>query len=166
MAALLGFFILGFTIILQTTIATRITLLHGPADLVLLVLLAWILRERNPAKWQWGVLAGFMVGLASSIPMWIPILGYFLLTGLTQFLQTRVWQIPILSLFAATVIGTFLINGLFISYIFIAQTPINLTDSFNLIILPSLVLNIFLALPVYGLVGEISNLFYPQEEEV
>jgi cell shape-determining protein MreD len=165
MRTLLGFFLLAIALIFQTTIVGRITLLQGTADLVLLVLLAWILRERREADWIPALIAGLMVGLASALPIWLPIAGYLVIAGLAHLLQRQVWQVPLLTLFTLTFIGSIIIRGLSLFYLTAIGTPLDFGDAFNLVILPTTILNLFLALPVFGFIGEITNWFYPIEEE-
>jgi cell shape-determining protein MreD len=164
MAVLIGTFLLGLAVIVQTTIISRMTLLHGPADLVLLVLLGWILHKRVSNAWAWGITAGFLVGIPSALPIWIPIFAYVLVSLLTKIIQTRIWQAPILILLTTTFLSTIVIHSM--SYGYLVVTGINLPfiQSLNLVILPSMILNMLLALPVYGLLSEITNWLYPFEE--
>jgi hypothetical protein len=39
-------------------IASRIPLLHGSADLILLALVAWALQKRVNTAWQWALIGG------------------------------------------------------------------------------------------------------------
>jgi hypothetical protein len=162
---LLGILLLGMAIVLQTAVVSQITLLHGPADLILLVLLGWILHTRVEGKWQWGLIAGFLVGIASALPLWLPIGAYLLVTGLAYLLQTRVWQVPIMSLYVTTIAGTFIVQGISFLYLVVTGTPLAFSESLNLIILPSVILNSLLALPVYAVIGEVANWVYPPEIE-
>lgn len=166
MAVIIGILALGAAVILQTTVISGITLLHGTADLVMLTLLGWLLHERVEGKWAWGVLAGLMIGYASHLPIWVPLIGYLLVTAVAEFMQTRVWQVHLLSLFLTTLVGTFLIQLIALVYLVISGAPLDFGEGLNLVILPSVVLNLILALPIYGLVGELSSRLYPPEVEV
>lgn len=161
--ALLGFLTLGIATLLQTTVAARMPLLHGPADLVLLVLLGWALRRRLPGATWWGIAAGLLVGFASQLPLWLVLAAYMAVSALAGFLPRRVWNLPLLNLFSAVLVSTFFLHGLAWLYLWVLGAPIALADAINLVILPALLLNILLALPVYGLVGEFARLFYPDE---
>ncbi len=52
--------ILGLTLMLQLSILSRMMLLSGNADLILLVLAAWALQERARGAWIWGVAASLI----------------------------------------------------------------------------------------------------------
>lgn len=165
MATLIGILLLGLATILQTTIVILTPMLEGPADLVLLILIGWTLQNQQKIDWPWGVVAGLMVGIASALPIWVPIIAYVLVTFITQWLQNRVWRVQILSLFTVTFFGTFLVHGTYFLYLVLIGTPLSPQEAFNLVILPSAVLNILLALPIYGLIGEITLRIFPEEEQ-
>lgn len=156
--------ILGAAVILQTAIASRITLLRGPADLVLLILVSWTLQKQTENAWQWALLAGLILGWISALPLWIPPLAYAAASGLTTLLRNRVWQIPVLALFTAAVLGTLVVHGFSFLALRLGGIPLDWGQAFNLIILPSLLLNLLLAIPVHGLISEVANWTYPEEK--
>lgn len=166
MGTLVPFFSLLAAAIFQSTIISQITLLQGSADLVLLTLLGWVLHEPGEIHWRWGLLAGLLVGAASAVPFWIPVLGYFGAVGFVSFLQSRIWQAPILILVSSTLVGNFLIYGLELGYLGVSGAAFSFTEALNLVLLPSLVLNILAVLPVYALMSELAKLVYPPEVEV
>ncbi len=76
MPVLIGIPVLIFTVVLQTTAFSRLPLLYGTADIVLLVILAWILNERVKHGWEWVVHGGTNGSVLSllfrySYPLWI-----------------------------------------------------------------------------------------------
>ncbi|MCH7663010.1 MAG: hypothetical protein IH859_03965 [Chloroflexi bacterium] len=164
METLLGILLLGFATILQTTIASQIPLLQGTVDLVLLTFLAWALREEISGIWQWGLIAGLSVGFASQLPIWLPVSTYMLITLFIQLLKTKIWQVRVISLFTTTILATFLVLGLQWAFIVVQGVPINFVQAFNLVILPSMVLNLLIAFPIYVLMGELTMRIYPPTE--
>ena len=154
------FIVLG---IFQTAVVSRLPLLHGTADLILLVVIAWALQERVRSAWQWTLIASFVVGYLTALNFMIPLIGYLLVTGLALLLRQRVWQVPILAMLAVTFIGTLFINIITAIYLNILGTPLPLIDTLNLIILPSTILNLILSIPVYALVKDFSEWVYPEE---
>lgn len=160
---LLALIFLTGALALQTTVAVQMPLLHGPADLVLLTMAAWCLRPRLPGAIVWAVVAGLLVGYVSQQPWWLALAAYGTAGAVAAALPRRVWDVPLLNLFAAVLVGTFIVHGAAYGYIAILQTPVSLEEALNLVILPSLVLNFLLALPIYGLMGEIARLLYPLE---
>ena len=106
------------------------------------------------------------MGVSSALPFWLPVIGYLLLVALVTLALRQVWQVPIWMLLISTFIGSFLIYGVEFSYLLITGVSLDLIDVINIVILPSLILNMILVLPVYGLVGELAKLVYPQEVDV
>jgi hypothetical protein len=157
--------VLGSAIILQTTVFSRVTMIQGSVDIVLLCYLSWVLRREAPGGWLWGLIAGLVVGFSSALPVWLPIGGYLLTTAGIKALKTRIWQVPLFALFSITLISTVLLLGLQWIFLAISGSPINIGDAFNLVILPSVVLNLIAAFPIYTLIGEFFQFLYPEEEE-
>ena len=160
---LLAIPVLGLASILQTSIIGRITLLNGRADLVLLILAAWSLQERVRSAWIWGVAAGLLVGFISGLPFYIYPVCYIVLVGMGRLLAHRVWQAPLLAMFTVTITGT--LELLMLTYLdrslFAVSLDFNL--SFVQIILPSILLNMLLAIPVHALIHGLANRLYPVE---
>ena len=140
-------------------------MIQGTVDIVLLCFLAWILRRNAPGSWYWGLLAGLAVGFSSELPVWLPIAGYLIVTIGIQTLKTRIWQVPLFSLFTTTFLATILLLGLQWIFLALSGSPIDINSAFNLVVLPSVVLNLIAAFPVYTFIGEIYQFIYPEVEE-
>jgi cell shape-determining protein MreD len=155
--------LLGLAIILQTSIVGRINLLNGAADLVLLILAAWGLQERIRSAWIWGAAAGLLAGFISGLPWYVYLISYLVVVGMARILAHRVWQAPLLGMFTVTLVGTlvllmftFLVRSLFeVSMVF--------SLSFMQVILPSILMNMLLAIPVHALIRDLANRLYPAE---
>jgi rod shape-determining protein MreD len=150
----------------QSAILSRVHLLHGTADLVLLALAAWALQERVETAWYWTVIGGLIVGLVSALPFGGMLAGYLAITALALFLRRRVWKVPVLAMFVITLVGTLLTHAITIGILRFQGTALPLVDSLNLVTLPSLLLNILFAVPVYVLISDLANWLYPKEIEV
>jgi rod shape-determining protein MreD len=153
-------------LITQSVVVSRLPLLYGTADIILLVLVAWALQDKVKHAWGWTLIAGLMVSLVSAMPYFSPLIGYLLVVGIARILQRHVWQMPILAMFVATVAGTLIQNVLYYVVLQIHGTPLPLNESLSLIILPSALLNLLLSLPVYALVNDLANWVYPVEVEI
>ena len=149
--------------ILQVTLAPRITLLQAPADLVLLCLVAWNLQEEVEADWRWALLGGLILGLSSALPLWVLLIAYALVGLLIVFLRRRVWQVPLLTLLTATLLGTLIVDSISLLYLWLSASPFDLAQAINFIVVPRIVLNMVLAFPAFALVGELSKLALPRE---
>ena len=151
---------------LQSAIVSRLPLLSGTADLVFLVLLAWSLQSRVKYSWLWALIGGLLVSLTSAIPFYAPLFGYMIVVVIARLIQRRLWQIPILAMFATTVMGTLVIHTLEIAALFVSGRAIPFQDGFTYVTLPSALLNLLLALPVYTIMTDLARWVYPEEVEV
>ena len=154
---------LGLAVILQTSIIGRINLLNGAADLVLLILAAWGLQERVRSAWVWGAAAGLLVGFVSRVPWYVYLISYLVVVGMARILAHRVWQAPLLGMFTVTLAGTLvlLLFTFFVRSFF--EVSLVFSFSFLQIILPSILLNLLLAIPVHALIRDLANRLYPAE---
>ena len=164
MVTLLGVPIIGFLLIIQTAIISRLKLLEGTGDLILLFVIAWALQGRVRSAWQWAIIAGVLVSLVTALPYFIALAGYLTITLMARLLQHQVWQTPILAMFVMTFVGTVVFHLLSISGLALAGTTLPIQESLTLVTLPSALINLILALPVYTVVSDLSNWAYPAEE--
>jgi cell shape-determining protein MreD len=155
--------VLSLVVILQTSIASRIQLLSGNADLVLLVVAAWGLQERVQGAWIWGVLASLLVGVVSGVPWYVYLISYLSVVGLARLFVHRTWQAPLLAMFAVTLIGTLELLMLTFVQLNFGNVPLSLGEVFLQIILPTILLNLLLSIPIHGMLRDLARWLYPQE---
>jgi hypothetical protein len=167
MAVLLAVPVLIVTLMTQMAILSRLPLLHGTADLVLLVLLAWALQEKVESAWEWTLIGGILVSFVSAMPLFTPLLIYLGITLIARLLYSRIWQVPILAMFVVTIVGTIFqhIISIFVLQIF-NQTPVSWWVSLNQVTLPSALLNLLLSLPVYVVITDLAKVVHPVEDEI
>jgi rod shape-determining protein MreD len=158
--------IMVILVVLQTGIINRIPLLNGTPDLILLVLVAWSLQEKVNNAWLWAVVGGVLVSFVSATPFFAPLVGYLLVTILGRLLQRRIWQSPILAMFVLTFVGTVLYQGILFTASVVNGVPLGWRESLNLVILPSVLLNMALALPVHSIIVDLSRWLYPIQVDV
>jgi rod shape-determining protein MreD len=156
--------ILAFMI--QTAVVSRITLLSGAADLVLLILISWALQESVQSSWHWAVLAGLVGAFVSGLPPYVLITAYLLAVLLARYILRIFWQSPILALFSVTFTSTLLLH--LITYLTLAfrGAAISPGDVLAIITLPSVFLNFLLVLPVHSVIRDLALWVYPVEEMV
>jgi rod shape-determining protein MreD len=162
-AILVAIPVLGLAVMIQISIVGRINLLQGAADLVLLIVAAWSVQERVLGAWVWGAAAGFLVGVISGAHWYVYLIGYLVVVGIARILAHRVWQAPLLAMFTVTLIGTLIL--LMLTYLerTLIEVPLTFELSFMQIILPSILLNLLLAIPVHALIRDLVNRVYPAE---
>ena len=158
--------ILSIATILQSAVFSRITLLHGTADIVLLIVVAWTLQKNVKTGWQWSLIGGILIDFTSGLPFGVYTASYLLVTGLTLALRARIWRFEILVQLFATFVGTILIHAFSILVIVIQGTSLPIQSVLQTIVLPSLILNLVLTIPVYSLIQELAWQVYPKEIEI
>jgi rod shape-determining protein MreD len=166
MAILIAFPILGGLLMFQSAVASQIPLMRGTVDLVLLALVAWALQKQVDTGWHWALVGGLLYSLASALTVGIMLLGYLGVIAMAEIIKRRVWHVPILAMFVTVFLGTLLTQGLSVLALVLSGTPLPLLQSFNLITLPSLLLNLLLAIPMYTVMGDLAGWLYPVEIEV
>jgi len=149
---------------LQLAIVSRLPLVHGTADLILLALAAWALQERVKSAWQWGLIGGVAISLISGLPYFVPLIGYLLVTAIARLLRRRFWQAPILAMFVTTILGTILYQILSIVALQTSGMSIPFEQALVQVTLPSSLLNVILALPVYTVITDLARWVYPGED--
>ncbi len=158
----IGIPLLGLAVVIQTTLVGRFTLLNGEADVVLVILVAWALQEGVTTSFHWAFLAGVMVSLVSRLPWFIFLAGYAGTVLLALLLQRRVWQVPMLAMFSVTFLGTVLISLLSYLYINFSGGAISLADALGLVTLPSVLLNMLIAIPIFGMMRDVAHWVFPE----
>ena len=154
------------TTLFQAAFISQVRILNGMADLVLLLLISWLHIDKTRHRWILAIMAGILSGLISAIPYWVFIPVYLAITYIINFLRQRIWQVPMVVLFLSSIIGSSLIYGSQYIYLLATGVQIPLADSLNLVILPSVVLNLILILPVYAVTSEIAKILYREEVEI
>jgi len=165
MSALLALPVFGLALMAQSAILSRLTLLSGCADLLLLLVAAWAIQERVRTAWQWAIVAGLFAGYVSALPWFTPLAAYLLTAALGRFLTRRLWQAPLLTMFVVTLAGTFLSQALALLTLQVAGRALLWGEAFNRILLPSALLNLMLAIPVYIFTRDLASLLYPEKVE-
>lgn len=153
-------------LMLQLAIFSQLPLLSGTADILLLVLVAWAIQSRGRSIWAWAIIGGGLVSLISAIPAGAPIWIYLVITGLIRLFSQRTMEVPILWMLIATIFGTFFQKFIELVILFMAGTSLPLNESLILVALPSALLNLFFALPVYALITGLARWIFPVEVQI
>jgi rod shape-determining protein MreD len=156
--------ILFLAVILQSSVISRVYLLSGVADLPMVMLAAWALQENVDSSWHWAAAMGILVGFISALPWYVPVISYVVVVALAQMLQRRVWQAPLLAMFTVTFLGTVFLN--LFTYLVLRIGGVNMPfeDVLGLLVLPGVLLNLLLAIPVYAIMRDLSRWVYPTAE--
>ena len=130
----------------------------------MVMLTAWALQNDVDSAWHWAVATGALVGFVSGINWVVPIVGYILVVAMAKMLQLRVWQAPLLAMFAVTFLGTLVMGTLSLISLRILGVPIAIQDALGLLMLPSVLLNMLFAIPMYAVMRDLAHWAYPSLE--
>lgn len=149
---------------LQVSIVSRVPLLSGTADLPLVILAAWALQDGVETSWHWALGTALLVGFVSAIPFFVPIVGYLFVIVVARGFQMRVWQTPLLAMFLVCMIGTAFFHIFSLGTLSLLGTPLPILNSLGLFTLPSILLNLLLAIPVFAMMRDLARWVYPLAE--
>lgn len=152
------------TVVLQSAVFSRVYLLAGIADLPLVMLAAWSLQDGVDSAWHWAIATGFLVGFVSGIPAGVPVVAYIAVVALAYVLQRRVWQAPLLAMFSITFLGTIIVSVLSVGVIQFSGVELPLSDVLGVVMLPGVLLNMLIAIPVYAVMRDLARWVYPTAE--
>jgi cell shape-determining protein MreD len=82
---------------------------------------------------------------------------------MARLLVHRIWQAPLLAMFAVTFIGTLELLMLTFVQRTIFEVPLAFGEVFAQIILPTVLLNLLLAIPVHALIRDLADRLYPEK---
>ena len=165
MVYIIGLLLFGILAIIQSTIVSTMPLLKGTADLFLLFIVAWALQDRVETAWQWCLIGGLLASIYSGLPFGIFIIAYLLSVAIARLIKRRIWKAPFLAMLATIFISTVLVQVISLISRLITGVNIPVIDMLNLILLPSLLLNLILAIPVFSIMRDMASWLYPEELE-
>lgn len=158
--------VLILVFMLQTAVASRITLFSGAADLVLLTLIAWALQEQVKSAIHWAALAGLMAAFVSGLPPFVLLTAYVFSVLMARTILRQTWHTPILALFTVTFFSTLLLHLITYLALVARGTVISFADALALITLPSIFLNFLLAIPIHSFIRDMALWVYPMDDMV
>lgn len=164
MELIIAFPVFFLTAMLQSTSISRLPLIHGTADLSLLVLIAWGIHSRSNLTWVFGIVAGLIISFYSQVTWLAFVSSYLFVIFITQLLHGKFWNSPLLVMLLMSSIGSLLVNTAILLSLFFKEISINISQAFSEIMLPSVILNLLLALPVYFLVKDLVRWINPRVE--
>ena len=165
MKELIAIPLLSLILVIQMAIVSRIPLLGGYADLMLVALAAWSLQERVETSWHWAIFGALLVGWTSALPWFVPLIGYLLVIALGRIMVRRIWQAPLVAIFVLVFVGTLTLHSLSVLTLRLLGSPLIIGDALSVVTLPSLFLNLFLALPAFPIFRDLAVWVYDIEDE-
>ncbi len=128
---------------------------------MMVAVITWGFQDRVENQWLWAVVAGLLVSFTSAVPFFIPLITYLLVTWMVRILKGRIWQLPIMSLLLITIIGTTILHILSLIALRFSGVDLVFSEVIQVILLPSIFLNLIFAIPLYWFMKDFSKWVYP-----
>ena len=164
MSVILSIPVLAFLSILQSAVVSRLPLDQGVADLMLVFLVAIALQKRVSTAWQWSIIGGMLIDFLSGLPFGIFTISYLVATALETLFRERIWRFTFIMQLLVVLVGTLVSQGLSYLVLFLQGASLDLITVLRVIIMPTIILNFMLSLPVFILTRDILDQIYPQEQ--
>jgi hypothetical protein len=150
---------------LQISLSGKFVILEGFADIILVWIIAWVAQTNIKHNWFWMVFAIAVVCYVSALPWYSTLISYLVIIAISIFINRRLWQSPFLSFLLILIIGSLFYYFDGIIGLKLSGSSINISEAFLRIILPSLLMNLIIALPIYLISRDTIHWVYPGEVE-
>lgn len=150
-------------VLLQSTILPRIRLLGGQPDLVLLVVFAWAMLDREQEGVVWAFVGGFLLDIFSGVPLGVSALALVPVTLVVSLAEPKVFRESVLPPLLLTAVGAAGYHLLVLLLLrFYAGFPIEWESALLFVTLPSILLDVLLILPVLRLLVKPYDRLHPR----
>jgi hypothetical protein len=153
-----------FLSVLQTAVVSRIKLVNGSADLILIAVAIWGVLQTGSNVWIWAIIGGLFITISSAMPPFLPVIPYVIIGLLARGLHRRVWQVPLVASILMVLIGTIIKHIFDILVLQFIGIDINFLIGMRSVTIPSVFLNFLFTIPMYVLIFDISKWIEPQVE--
>ncbi len=147
MIYLLGLILMAILAVLQVSLVNHLRLLDGRPDLVLLAVTSWALTGRGREAMVLGFAGGLFLDAFSEIPIGVSSVALVLVAALVSYSEGRFWGIHPLMQLAAVLAASVVFYTAQLLTLVLAGHPIDLSIALSRTVLPSLFINLLLALP-------------------
>jgi len=163
MSVILSVPVLSIITILQSAVISRLPLISGTADLMLVVLVAITLQKSVKTAWQWSIVGGLLTDFFSGLPFGLFTVSYLITTGIAHVLRERVWRFSFLMQLLVVLSGIVITHTISYLVLFLQGSSIQFTSVLQAVTMPSIILSFMLSLPVYIIVQDVIEQLKPPE---
>jgi rod shape-determining protein MreD len=161
MTYIVGFPAIALLAVLQTSLVSHLRLLEGRPDLVLLAVVAWALTGKSTEAMILGFTGGLFLDAFSAVPLGVSSAALVMVAAIVSYSEGQFWGInPIMQL-AAVLVGSVLYYAAIIIALVAVGQPVDLQQALGQIVLPSLFVNLILALPTVQIAESLHGVLHP-----
>ena len=149
--------------VIQTVVVSRINIMSGSADIILLAIVSLGVTEEYRNAFIWALVGGIFISFISAMPAAPVITTYLVVAGVTWIVHKGIWQSPILAVLLSSFIATivkFIIDIIALQFM---EINIDLLKTIKMTLAPNLILNLFLLFPIYTLMSDLAKWISPKE---
>lgn len=165
MAQLIAIPVILLLTCLQISLSGKFMILDGFTDIILVWITAWVAQTNIKQNWLWIVFAIATICYVSAIPWYATLISYLLIFTIGFVFKKRLWQSPFLSFLLILILGSLFYYFIGLFGLKLSGSSVNLNEAFIRIILPSLIMNLIIALPIYLIARDMIHWVYPGEVE-
>jgi hypothetical protein len=107
-----------------------------------------------------------MAAFVSGLPPYVLVTAYFFAVLLSRYVLRQTWQTPVLALMTVIFFSTLVLHLITYITLVLRGTTIIFGDALALITLPSVFLNLLLALPIHSFIRDLALWVYPVEDMI
>ncbi len=161
MTYVIGIPAIALLAILQTSLVSHLNLLEGRPDLVLIAVIAWALTGKGNEAMILGFAGGLFLDAFSAVPLGVSSVALVIVAAIASYSEGQFWGInPIMQL-AAVLVGSLVYYATIILALVAIGQPIDLQHALGQIVLPSLFMNLILALPAVQITESLHSVLHP-----
>lgn len=161
MGYLIGIPFLAALAVVQSSLLSHLRFLDGRPDLILLAVVGWALTGRSLEALFWGFVGGLFLDLLSEIPVGVTSGVMVLVAVVITVSEGRFWGAHPLLRLAAVLVASVLLHGISFGSLILSGRPFDFNLAFSRIMLPSIFLNVLLALPAVEVAESVEGFLFP-----
>lgn len=155
----IGIPILFVAVIIQSTIMPVVQVAGGKPDLVLLIVLSWMMLAGLEEGLFWAIVGGVLQDIATGTPTGTTALALVVVTGLEHFILGPIGRDNLILPPAVATLGTIFYQGFLavvlavLGRLSVLTGPADIGYVLTTILLPTLIFNLILILPIFRVLG-------------
>ena len=161
MSYIVGLPLLALAAVLQATLLPQVRLFGGTVDLVLLLTLNWTLVGEWRGGSIWALMGGLCLDLLSGGPFGANALGLVLVAYGASLSEGRFWSSHVLLPLASVLFGSVVYHLAYLLVLAVTGHAVSWGPSLSQVVLPTVLLDTLLMLPVYQFVRWLHALLFP-----
>jgi rod shape-determining protein MreD len=152
-------FLLVLITALEASVLPYLRLNSGHPNLMLLVIVAWSIRADWDEGFFWAFVGGILQDLNSIAPLGTSVIPLLLSVFAVKFIITQVEGLTLLAYWGVVIVGMFVGHIVLFITLGLVGYGIDLVPTVRYFMLPSLIYQLVLALPIYWIVRALQSLF-------